>query len=82
MPEKVLSAVTGRAVHLVVFLIVSYWLFPSFLQSFLFATQMFLGKRENMIHVLKYVKDAVFFPSELLPPAAESLVKEVLAAIP
>lgn len=43
---------------------------------------MFLGKRENMIHVLKYVKDAVFFPSELLPPAAESLVKEVLAAIP
>lgn len=81
MPEEVLSAVTGRAMHLV-FLIISYWLFLSFLQSFLFATQMFPSKRENMIHVLKYVKDAVFFPSELLPPAAESLVKEGLTVIP
>ena len=68
--------------HLVVFLIVSYWFFPSLLQSFLFATQMFLSKRENMIHGLKYVKDAVCFPSELLPLAAESLVKEGLTAIP
>lgn len=51
--------------HLVVFQIISYWLLPSFLQSFLVATQMFLSKRENIIHVLKYVKDAVFFPSEL-----------------
>lgn len=43
---------------------------------------MFLSKRENIIHVLKYVKDAVFFPSEILPLAAESLVKEGLTAIP
>lgn len=34
MPEKVLSAVTGRAMHSVVFLIVSYWWFPSFLVVF------------------------------------------------
>lgn len=26
-----------------------------------------------MIRILKYVKDSVFFPSELLPPAAESI---------
>jgi len=68
--------------HLVVFLIVSYWLFPSFLWSFLFATQMFLSKRENMIHVLKYVKDAVFFfLLSFLRLAAESLVKEGLTAV-
>lgn len=74
--------------HLVVFLIISYWLFPSSLQfSFFFFCnmQMFLSKRENMIPVLlKYINDAgfVFFPSELLPPAAESVVKEHLTAIP
>ena len=68
--------------HLVVFQIISYWLLSSFLLSFLVATQMFLSKRENIIHVLKYVKDAVFFSSEILPLAAESLVKEGLTAIP
>lgn len=47
--------------HSVVFPIVSYWLFPSYLCFFLFATQMFLSKRENMIHLFKYVKDTVFF---------------------
>lgn len=34
VPEKVLSAVTGRAMHSVVLPIVSYWWFPSFLVVF------------------------------------------------
>lgn len=60
--REVPSAVTGctRAFG-GVFLINSYWGLPSFLQSSLFAAQMLPSKRESMIYVLKYVKDAVVF---------------------
>lgn len=43
---------------------------------------MFLNKGENTIHVLKYMKDAVFLPYELFPLAAASFVKEGLIAVP
>lgn len=61
MSQQVLSAVTGCAVHSVLFPIVSYWLFPSSLHLSLFATQMFLSKREKMPHLFAYVKDTGFF---------------------
>lgn len=47
---------------------------------FLFATQMFLGKREKMTYLLKYVK--WFFSFCFLPLAAESLIREGFTVIP
>jgi len=55
-------------------------IFPTVL--FVCNLQMFLSNGENMIQVLTGINGAMFFPSELLPPAAESMVKELLAAVP
>lgn len=45
-------------------------------------SQMILSNGEIMFQVLTYINDAMFFPPELWPPAAESMVKELLAAVP
>lgn len=73
MPGKVLPAVTGHAMHSVVFPVVSHCLFSSFLHFFFVCYSNVSEEEGKNDPLFKYVKGTGFFSFCFSPPAAESL---------